>query len=184
MDYAAVSRKLVGARNWIATRYYVGQMPNTPPYLSSYAAQRKFLAALITQDPKISVHLGRMERRPVQSPAADELKAYVGGLKTLIDPAVRAALFAIAKRHATTEALTEKAVDVMLSVDLVDMAAKDEFDAAYILSADGDFTPAVKAARDKGKKVFAASCANGAQLAASVDKFIPLHGSWFSGCYS
>jgi len=49
---------------------------------------------------------------------------------------------ALANRHAKTQVMVEKAVDVMLAVDLVVMAERDEYDAAYILSADGDYTPA------------------------------------------
>jgi hypothetical protein len=45
----------------------------------------------------------------------------------------------------------------MLAVDMVRMAERNEYDTAYLLSADGDFTPAVKAVAEKGKKVFAAS---------------------------
>jgi uncharacterized LabA/DUF88 family protein len=78
---------------------------------------------------------------------------------------------------------TEKAVDVMLAVDLVLMAQRDELDTAYILSCDGDFTPAVKAARECGKTVFAASCGMGAKLAREVKSFIRLEPPWFTDCY-
>jgi hypothetical protein len=46
-----------------------------------------------------------------------------------------------------------------------------------------DFTPAVKAVVEKGKKVFAASATPGAQLAQAVYKFIPLQRSWFDDCF-
>ena len=71
----------------------------------------------------------------------------------------------------------------MLAVDMVVLAERDEFDAAYLLSADGDFTPAAEAVRAHRKKVYAASPAPGAQLAAVVDSFIRLSLDWFDDCY-
>ncbi len=79
--------------------------------------------------------------------------------------------------------MVEKAVDVMLAVDLVTFAERNEFDSAYLLSADGDFTPAVTAAQRLGKKVYAASPSQGAQLAAAVTAYIPLTREWFDDCY-
>ena len=75
----------------------------------------------------------------------------------------------------------EKQVDVRIAVDLVIKAYQDEYDVAYLLSADGDFVPAVKEVRRVGKKVFAASTIQGAQLARAVDTFIPLPDKWFVG---
>jgi uncharacterized LabA/DUF88 family protein len=71
----------------------------------------------------------------------------------------------------------------MIAVDMVVMAERDELDTAYLLSADGDFTPAVHAVRAHGKKVFAVSAGRGAQLAATVDSFIPVSAGWFADCY-
>jgi uncharacterized LabA/DUF88 family protein len=73
----------------------------------------------------------------------------------------------------------EKAVDVQIAMDLVLMAERDEYDAAYLLSADGDLTPAVEFVRTKTKKVFVASASSGARLAAACDAFIPLRLEWF-----
>ena len=79
--------------------------------------------------------------------------------------------------------MVEKAVDVMIAVDLVAMAQRDAFDVAYLLSADGDFTPAVKLAQSLGKKVFAVSAQNGAELAKQVNIFIPIKPSWLDDCF-
>ena len=78
--------------------------------------------------------------------------------------------------------MVEKAVDVMGAVDMVVMAERDEFDAAYLLSADGDFTPAVEAVRLNNKKVYAVSVAVGAQLASVVNSYIRLKPDWFDDC--
>jgi uncharacterized LabA/DUF88 family protein len=79
--------------------------------------------------------------------------------------------------------MVEKAVDVGLAVDLVIMAQRNEYDVAYILAADGDYTPAARAAQSMGKRVFAAAIEPGAQLAAAVYKFLPLKKEWLTDCY-
>jgi len=182
LNYQAISEKLVGPREWLATRYYIGRVPQVgDPRL--YAAQRRFLAFLESTDGKISTHLGRLERRPVEDPAAKELLNYLAKLSTRIDQDVFHDLMAIAKEHSDSTVMVEKAVDGELAVDMVVMAERDEFDAAYLLSADGDFTPAAEAVMRHGKKVYAVSLSRGAQLAAAVTSFIRLEPSWFSDCY-
>ncbi len=47
----------------------------------------------------------------------------------------------------------EKGIDVMLSVDLVDMARTDAYDTAVVFSADTDLLPALEAAVRIGKRV-------------------------------
>ena len=182
LDYALISNKLGGSRDWIATRYYVGRVRQTGN-LRLYASQRRFLAALTGTDHRISYHLGRLEPRSVKNAAAAELKQYLNQLPIQVDRGVYRNLMDLANRHAKTQVMVEKAVDVMLAVDLVVMAERDEYDAAYILSADGDYTPAVQAARNMGKSVFAVSGSHGAQLAAAVNSFIHVDRSWFDDCY-
>jgi uncharacterized LabA/DUF88 family protein len=104
-------------------------------------------------------------------------------LATKIDRAVFQDLRGIAQRHQNVPIWTEKAVDVMIAVDLVLKAVRNEYDAAYLLSADGDFTPAVVAARALGKKVFGVSPGSAAQLGAAVSSFIRLDKAWFGDCY-
>jgi uncharacterized LabA/DUF88 family protein len=182
LDYKRMSEKLLGPREWMATRYYIGQINQkfNPPL---YAQQRSFLTSLESADPRISVHLGRIEPRTVSNDAAKELRAYLGKLTTKIDPAVYADLSAIAKRHAESTVFVEKAVDVFLAVDFVSLAISDAYDAAYLLTADGDYTPAVEAVRKLGKKVYAVSPLSGAQLARTVNSFIHLPVAWFDDCY-
>lgn len=182
LNYAKVSQKLVAFRQWIATRYYVGQVQqrgNT----GLYAAQRHAMAWLQARDPRISIHYGRLEQRTVRNAAASELKRYLAHLKVRIDTDVYKDLIALAERHAEVDVTVEKAVDVMMAVDVVRMADRDDFDTAYLLSADGDFTPAVQAVAERGKKVFAASLNPGAQLAQAVHRFLPLKRQWFDDCF-
>lgn len=75
---------------------------------------------------------------------------------------------------------TEKAVDVMIATDMISMAHRDDYDVAYLLSADGDFTPVVDEVRKAGRKVFAASSLRSEMLAGRVDAFIPLKRDFFT----
>lgn len=173
LNYAKISRKLLGPRDWIGTRYYIGQVQqHTNTRL--YADQRSFLASLRATDVRITCHLGRLETRLEKSEAAQELREYLATLHVRIDKAVFHDLMALAQRHERLQVTVEKAVDVMLAVDMVVMAERGEYDAAYVLSADGDLTPAVTAVRDRGKKVYASSPSHGAQLGAVVNSFIRL----------
>jgi len=144
LDYRKISEKLLGPRDWIGTRYYIGQVQ-----------QR-----------------------------GSELRQYLSGLEVRIDPGVFRHLMDLARRHESAEVMVEKAVDVMLAVDMVRMSECGEYDAAYPLSADGDYTPAVEAVQEGGKKVYAVSPAPGAQLAAVVDSFIRMDKAWFANCYA
>ena len=183
LDYNKIAAKVVGAaRTWTATRYYIGQVSQVGnPQL--YADQRRFLASLKAADRRMSIHLGRIESRPVKSECANDLLEFLGKLTTRIDSKVRNDLFALAHKHKTMRVMVEKAVDVMLAVDLVVLAQTNQYDTAYILSADGDYTHAVEFVRTQGKKVFAVAPTSGAQLAAVVNKFIRIDATWFNDCY-
>ena len=182
LDYRKLSLKLVGPRRWLGTRYYIGRVPQSGD-VTLYTNQRRFLAKL-EADSRISTHLGRLEPRAVTNAAARELRSYLSNLGRKIDFRVFQDLMQLAARHQTTTAFVEKAVDVMLAVDMVVMAERDDFDDAYLLSADGDFTPAVEHVRSHGKRVYAVSASSGARLASAVNAFIRVRASsWFADCY-
>ena len=89
LDYAAVSRKLLGPREWIGTRYYVGQVKQSGNS-HLYAEQRRYLAKLQASDKRISIHFGRLETRRAKSEAAEELVAYsTRCLSELTGPSIR-----------------------------------------------------------------------------------------------
>jgi hypothetical protein len=181
LDYAKISKKLLGpSRKWTGTRYYIGRVSNTSP---SYADQRKFEARLAKNDARISIHFGRVEAHLVENEAAREMLNYLYRLSMRIDSRTFQELVALAKKHAKTIVWKEKAVDVQLAVDMVVMATRNGFDAAYLLSADGDFTGRSIMFVAWGKKVYAASPNRGAQLAKAVNSFIPLAAAWFDDCY-
>ena len=181
LDYAKIATKLVGTRTWQATRYYIGQV-SQKGNVQLYADQRRFESLFTQCDARNTFHYGRLEPRPVKSEAAKELEDYLHRLTTRIDATVFKELMEIARTHRTATVMVEKAVDVNLAVDMVMMAERDEYDTAYLLSADGDFTPAVVAARGLGKTVFAVSLDYGHQLAGAVNSFIHIKADWFIGC--
>src|SRR5438445_203945 len=108
---------------------------------------------------------------------------YLRGLTKGIWPDVQRRLELMAERHAKLPTFREKATDVYLATDLVRMALDNEYDAAYLLSADGDYTPAVELVRRRGKHVYAVSAQPGAALARVVTKFIPIEPGWLADCY-
>jgi uncharacterized LabA/DUF88 family protein len=182
LDYARISSKLAGPRQWIETRYYIGAL-NQSLDPAGYAAQRRFLDRLRDDDRRIRILLGRLEPRPQQNPLAAELRRWIDAWKGDGDSAARASLCALADAYSNLSILKEKAVDIMLAVDLVRLAIEDRFDTAYLLSADGDFTPAVDAVRASGRTVYAASPDLGYALRRSVNTYIHLKKAWFQDCY-
>ena len=183
LNYAKVSTKLIGARDWIGTRYYIGQVQQTPQTATLYADQRRYTSWLAVRDKRVSIHFGRLETHTAENDFALEVKRYLAALTVRIDPVVYRHLVEGATRHAKAMVVVEKAVDVALAVDMVRMADHNEYDTAYLLAADGDYTPAVEAVMAAGKKVFAAALEPGAELAKVVYKFIPLKKEWLTDCY-
>jgi uncharacterized LabA/DUF88 family protein len=181
IDYCRLCAKLLGSREWVALRWYVGRVDQASDPVK-YGDQLHHMNAFLKQDARISLHWGRIEPRPVKSEAAEELERYLGGLRSRLDSEVWGRLYDIARRHRETITYKEKAVDVRLAVDMVEMALKDEYDTAYLLSADGDFTPAVDLVRSRGKKVFAASASEGYALGQRCNSFILLKSEWFAAC--
>ena len=175
LDYRALARKLILTRDLVGIRYYVGKVSGD---LSRIASQNKFLRSLRAQG--VSVTLGRIERkylRPDKNPAIVSLEALIAASARHMDSRLLAEIRALC--NTKFPQYTEKRVDVSIAVDMVSKAHADEYDVAYLLSADGDFVPAVRAVKNLGKRVFAASPASGRELAKIVDAFIPLRAEWF-----
>ncbi len=182
-DYAEFTRKLVGARVWVETRYYIGRVQQKGD-LTHYQKQRKFLAHL-TQFGQVEVCLGRLESRPPPG-TGKKLQRWLDALprrgdvdlpQSIVDDLTRIA------QSADAPIWIEKAVDVMIATDMISLAHEDRYDVAYLVSADGDFTPAVQQARSTGRKVFAASPLHGQKLAEVVNTFIPMKREFFHGCW-
>ncbi len=182
-DYEAFSKKLIGARELVETRYYTGRV-RQEDNRTYYQNQCKFLTHL-ARFSQIKVSLGRLESRPPPS-TGKKLQRWLDAFQRRdgvdLPPSILDELTRIVQ-SASAPILTEKAVDVMIATDMISLAYEDRYDVAYLISADGDFTPAVKKARNTGRQVFAASPLYGQKLAEAVDTFIPMNRAFFHGCW-
>jgi uncharacterized LabA/DUF88 family protein len=72
------------------------------------------------------------------------------------------------------DTFVEKGVDVRIAVDMLSMAYRNIYDAAVLVSCDGDFADAVKAVQDLGKHVEVACFRKAYRLMQTADKVIEL----------
>jgi uncharacterized LabA/DUF88 family protein len=183
LSYEKISLKIAGPRIWGGTRYYIGQLKQGH---KDYANQRRFHAFLHQENQLISVHLGRIEEKPEKNELSRLVISRIQNEPaSRLDPSLKAELMTMAQQHRFTSVLKEKAADVMLAVDMFRLALEGKFDAAYLLSADGDFTPAVEAVKSRSLKVYCAAPAPAFSSALEnvADAFIPLKKEWFDDCY-
>ena len=177
IDYQKLANNLILNRELAGIRYYVGQVSGD---LSRRSSQQKFLSRI--QGQGVTVVKGRIERRmvhPEDNPLIGKLKDVIAAHQADLGGPILLELEALCKM--SLPQYTEKRVDVSIAVDMVTMAYGGQYDVAYLLSADGDFVPAVEAVKKSGKKVFAASPRSGYELTRVVDKFIRLRKDWFLG---
>ena len=183
LHYEKLSRKLVLNREWKETRYYIGQVRQEGD-LTRYAHQRRFLHVL-QQFENVRCFKGRVENRPAER-TAKELTRWLNALSDRENVSISGELIGELRKIAEKKTVqyVEKAVDVMIATDMVSMAYKKEYDVAYLLSADGDFTPAVNEVRKIGSKVFVASPIEGYQISRVANTFIRLDRDFFHGCWA
>lgn len=182
LSYAKISRKLILDREWVETRYYIGALRQDTGR-ERYAAQRTFLDRITNEDRRITRHLGRIETRPHPNLATPKILEYVNNPATKMPDETREFFRRLLDYYKTINVEKEKAVDVMLARDVIVGAIRNEYDAAYLLSADGDFTPVVETARSLNKTVICASPGYSSELAKAASAFIPLRRNWFDDCY-
>ena len=179
LDYQRLAKKLLMGRRLQEIRYYVGKVSGDLPRVR---AQERSLAALRQQG--VVVELGRIERNLMpagRNPLAARLRQLLAAERDAVPPGFAEQLDALCA--ASIPYFVEKQVDVRIAVDMVGMAYRSAYDVAYLLSADGDFVPAVREVQRQGKRVFAASPSKGHQLGQVVDAFVDLPRSWFHGLY-
>jgi len=92
-----------------------------------------------------------------------EIKKYPGNKKSALLYASQQSLFSTLRKQGLIVKLGyllmsngifhEKGVDVQIAVDMVRGAIKNEYDTVYLFSSDTDLIPAIKTAREEGKKV-------------------------------
>ena len=176
LDYQRLARKLLVDRQLLGIRYYIGRVSKD---LRRMRHQDRALATLRGQG--VEVKLGRIEKNtlPMHNPLSQRLRALVADSRDVLPLHVAEQLDSLC--NAEVPYYVEKQVDVLIAVDLVSLAHQDDYDVAYLLSADGDFVPAVREVQRLGKRVFAASTLKGNQLATQADAFINLPRDWFHG---
>ena len=180
LDYQRMARKLLVDRELQGIRYYVGKVSGDLPRMRR---QSRALNALRQQG--IRVALGRVERNMLPAhanPLVGRLRDVIATRRGELPPPLAAELEALCEQDVAY--YVEKQVDVLIAVDMVGMAQRDEYDLAYLLSADGDFVPVVREIHRHGKRVFIASPWRGHQLAEAADTFIHLSGDWLEGLVS
>ena len=176
-DYCRMVERLVGDRELQEIRYYVGRLSGDLPRMRR---QSQALNALRRQG--VRVELGRVEKnimRADANPLVGRLRKLLATRRMELPPSFAADLESLCAQDVAY--YVEKQVDVLIAVDMVRMAQLDEYDLAYLLSADGDFVPVVREVRRHGKRVFIASPWRGHQLARAADAFIHLSSDWLDG---
>ena len=80
----------------------------------------------------------------------------------------------------------EKGIDVTLATDLVDLAWRDYYDVALIVSGDADFAYAVQTVKNLGKHVEVAYFEGGVSrdMLAVADVTVPLNRAFFTGLWA
>ena len=180
LDYRRMVQKLVVDRELRETRYYIGRLSGDLPRMRR---QSRALNALRRQG--MHVALGRVEKNTLRAdtnPLVGLLREVIATRRPELPPAVAAELESLCDQDVAY--YVEKQVDVLIAVDMVAMAHRNEYDLAYLLSADGDFVPVVREIQRHGKRVFNASPWRGRQLAHAADVFIHLSTDWLDGLVS
>lgn len=180
IDPFKVARKLVEFRTLVEVRYYIAEINRGAP-ARVYKAFDDLMALLGRYD-QVRVCMGHIQQVREANPCAHELASYLASLSVRIPRNVFRELVALASRHREVTVHREKGVDVFRACDLVDLARRDAFDVAYLVSGDADFCPAVAISRSIGKRVFVASPNVAARLIDACDVAIRLDPAWFEDC--
>ena len=109
----------------------------------------KFTAKLGDGRPVVRTYYYNIRQDPTFNPsAAAEQEKF---LTALFETPYFEVRLGVHRRHG--DQMVEKGVDVMMATDIVVGAFRDIYDTAIIVSGDGDFYPAMQAAKDLGKHV-------------------------------
>ena len=176
LDYAEVAKKLLKGRTLAEIRFYIGRVRGDR---GRAGRQQRQLDRLERQG--VRLFLGRIQQNPVppdKNPALVELRQVLAQASPDTPTAFRRRLEELCRKSFVS--YVEKQADVWIAVDLVSMAYRDEYDVAYLLSADADYVSAVREVGGIGKKVFPVRSwgVRSAELD-KVVKAIPLKREWF-----
>jgi uncharacterized LabA/DUF88 family protein len=79
----------------------------------------------------------------------------------------------------------QKGVDVLIAIDMLRFAIKDNYDVAILVSGDGDFTDIVRLVKDEGRRVEIVTFPDtrSRDLLAACDNFIEINAEYLTGCW-
>ena len=155
LDYRKVARELLKGRSLVEIRFYIGKVTGDRDRIER---QRSKVALLEAQG--VRVTWGRIQRNlipPKRNPALMRLRTILAEEGSRVPSDIREQLQELGNMPVPD--YVEKKVDVAIAVDLVRMAYKDEYDVAYLLSADADYVTAVQETQRLGKAVFGVKAA-------------------------
>ena len=155
LDYRKVARELLKGRSLVEIRFYIGKVTGDRERIER---QRAKVASLEAQG--VRVTWGRIQRNlipPQKNPALKRLRTILAEDGSRIPSDIREQLEELGGMPVPD--YVEKKVDVAIAVDVVRMAYEDEYDVAYLLSADADYVTAVREAQRLGKVVFGVKAA-------------------------
>jgi uncharacterized LabA/DUF88 family protein len=93
---------------------------------------------------------------PYQSnPPTEEQKTLFAGKQKFFNALLKLPSFEprFGKQRPRGATYIQKGVDVLLTVDLVRLSSKAQIQKAFLIAGDGDYVPAVKAAKDEGVSI-------------------------------
>ena len=180
LDYRKFARELLKGRSLAEIRFYIGRVTGDRDRVER---QRNRIASLESQG--VQVTWGRIQKNlipPEKNPALRRLRTILAEDGSRIPADIRGQLDELG--NMPVPEYVEKKVDVAIAVDLVRMAYEDQYDVAYLLSADADYVTAVKEAQRLGKTVFGVKAAGeGSDELGRVIKMIPLRREQFDGLF-
>lgn len=179
LDYGKVAAKLAKGRQVCGIRYYVGEVTGD---LRRVREQQGFLSRLAEQG--VEVFRGRIQANPMDEQEKTRRRRLLDVFASR-ESEIPEDLMRLLREfcRVDTPRYVEKQVDTKICVDLVDLAYRDEYEVAYLVSADADFVPAVEMVRRMNRKVFAVSPAGGYELKRAVDRYIKLSADWFEDLF-
>jgi uncharacterized LabA/DUF88 family protein len=155
LDFGAFSRKLILDRHWVGTFFYSAPVRPQDDPVAAIEQQRFFSHLRTTKN--VVLKLGVLEER-----------------------------FRACKNcRSLTRFMLQKGVDVLLAVDMMAKGIANEYDDAYLVSADADFVPLVEYIRFVcQKQVFCVSPKGSkyGKLLAACNTAIPIDQAFIDAC--
>lgn len=178
LDYRKFARGLLKGRSLSEIRFYIGKITGDRDRVER---QRYKVASLEAQG--VRVTWGRIQKNlipPERNPALKSLRTILTENGSRIPSDIRRQLEELGNMPVPD--YVEKKVDVAIAVDLVRMAYDDDYDVAYLLSADADYVTAVREVQRLGKLVFGVKAARErSDELGNVLRMIPLRREQFDG---